>query len=505
MTGLHMPTGRLVMLIALLGIASAIRLFGITDIPMDFHPTKQFRSALTTRAYFHEENTSVEDWKKEVSRDNLRRIGVIVPTVQERAIAAIYSWTGEEQLWIGRLLSSMVWLAGGLFVLAVGRQIASEGGAVLGTSLYLLAPFGVLASQSFQPDPLMIGASAASIWLSVRYHSAPGGTRLSVAAAAAATAIFIKPVAGFIVLPAFFGAGVGLRSAEQPLRAREALLFSVLAFSPVIIFYFYRIFLAGFDDWHRESSFFPGYVLEFSFWDGWLKRIRISMGFTYFLGGLLGAFLARPGLARSLLAALWLGYFSMCIALSYKVSTHDYYHLPALLISALSITQLVDSFRERLVSARVPGLWRVGAVLTIVIGLFLAAGTSVQARRKLPDFSSRVAVAKEIGEVVSHSSKTIFLAQDYGFPLMYYGELSGEAWPYWYDIRDEAVWGGAQQSTSERFHRMLAREQAEYFIVADLEEYARQRDLQQLLEGYPALAESADFIILDLRGVLTDE
>jgi hypothetical protein len=351
----------------------------------------------------------------------------------------------------------------------------------------------------------MIGASAASIWLSVRYHSSPSRVRLWLAAAAGAAAIFIKPVAAFIVLPAFFGAGVGLRNTGERLRASEGLLFALLAIAPVILFYFYRIALAGFDDWHRESSFFPSYILEFSFWDGWLKRVRISMGFTYFLGGLLGAFLARPGLARSLLAALWLGYFSMCFALSYKISTHDYYHLPALLISALSITQLVDSFRDRLVDVRAPSLWKVGAVLTVVIGLFLAAGTSVQARRKLPDFSGQVAIASEIGEAVSHSSKTILLAQDYGFPLMYYGELSGEAWPYWYDLRDEAVWGGPQQSIGERFHEMLVRNQAEYFVVADLEEYARQRDLQQLLERYPVLVARSDFIVFDLRDVTADE
>lgn len=488
----------LLLLIALFGVASAIRVFGISDIPMDFHPTKQFRSALTTRAYFYRDNASVEQWKKEVAEDNLKRIGVIVPTVQERVIAKIYSLSGEERLWIGRFFSSVFWLVGGLCVLAVGRRIASNESALLGTSLYLLAPFGVLASQSFQPDPPMIGACAAAIWLSVRYHVAPSSSRFTLAAAAAAVAIFLKPVAGFIVIPAFVGAGLGLRRAERPFRAVEALLLTVVALGPTIVFYYYRISLAGFDDWHRESSFFPGYMLEFPFWDGWLKRIRISMGFTYFFAGLLGACLARPGLARTLLASLWIGYFLMCFSLSYKISTHDYYHLPALLIGALSITQLTDPLFKVMSEVRAPGMWRFAAVITVINGLLLAAGTSVTARLRVPDFSTKVSLAMQIGQVVSHSRETIFLAPDYGRWLMYYGEMSGDAWPYWYDIRDEAIWSGTRHSTQERFDLMMRRGNSEYFVVADRDEYARQPELRKILVNYPVIFENADCLIYDV-------
>lgn len=489
---------RVFLLMTLVGVAAAIRLFGIDDVPMDFHPTKQFRSAITTRAYFYEGNDSIEQWRKQVAEDNLKRIGIIVPTIQERAIAKIYSLTGEEHLWIGRLLSSVLWLLGGLCVLAIGRQIASNESALLGTSLYLLAPFGVLASQSFQADAPMIAASAASIWLSVRYHAGPSSRRFALAAAAAAAAIFLKPVAGFIVIPAFVGAGLSLRSSERPFRAIEALLLTVVAFGPVVVFYFYRIAMAGFDDWHRESSFFPGYLLEFSFWDGWLKRIRISMGFTYFFAGLLGASLARSGLARTLLASLWIGYFLMCFTLSYKISTHDYYHLPALLISALSITQLSDPLIKAMAEMRTPRLWRLAAVVTVITGLLLAAGTSVQARRRVPEFGPEIELARQIGEAVSHSTTTVFLAPHYGFPLMYYGEISGAAWPYWYDIRDEAIWGGPRYSTRERFELMIERGNAEYFVVADRDEYARQPELSEILVDYPVIFENADCLVYDV-------
>lgn len=231
------------LLVLLFGAALAVRLYGITDPPLDFHPTKQYRSALTTRAYYFEQQPAVAEWQREVARDNLRRIGVIVPTPQERAIAHVYQLMGGERLWLGRVLSATGWLIGGLFLFALARRIASFEGALLGTAFYLLLPFSVIASRSFQPDPLMVMAMVAALFLGVRYQEEGGAVRFGLAAAAAAVAVFIKPISIFLVVAGFVGASLGLREATVRRRAIEWLALVALAVLPSALYYLYRLAL----------------------------------------------------------------------------------------------------------------------------------------------------------------------------------------------------------------------------------------------------------------------
>lgn len=241
-------------------------------------------------------------------------------------------------------------------------------------------------------------------------------------------------------------------------------------------------------------------MLQPEFWDNWLKRLRISLGVTFVVAGLIGALLARSKAARCLLLALWAGYLLMCFSITYKVSTHDYYHLPLIPIVALGLAQLVDSQVD--VLGRFPGpAWRPLALWSVVfVALFIAAGTSVQARRRVPDFSPDIATARAVGELVGHSTRTVILAQHYGRPLMYHGQLSGQPWPDRWDIRDEHLLRPSPGSAAERLTGMLDRHPADFFVVLDLEEFVQQLELARLLrDNFPVYAESDDFVIYDLR------
>lgn len=487
------------LLLALLfGVALGIRVYGITGPPLEFHPTKQYRSAITARAYYYEQAESVTERQREVARDNLQRIGVIVPTPQERAIAWLYVATGGERIWIGRLFSVLCWLAGGMWLYALARRTAGFESAFLATSFYLLLPFGVVASMSFQPDPPMVAAVVGSVLASVRFHERPDPGRFAAAAGVAAVAVFLKPISLFLVLPAFVGSALGYRR-KLP-RAVELLGFALLAVLPSVGFYLYRILVEHYAEWEREASFLPAYTLRFEFWDGWLKRVRLSLGVTYFVAGLVGAMLAARWAARSLLLALWSGYFVMCFAVSYKISTHDYYHLPLVPVVALGLAQLIVPLVERLDTGSFPQRWKLAVWAVVLVGLFVAAGTSVQARRRVPDYTAEIAVARDVGRLVGHSTRTIFLAPDYGHPLMYYGELSGRDWPYGYDIRDEALYTTSPRSAAERLARMTEAEAADFFVVLDRDELSRQPDLAMVLrERFPVFAEGERFIIFDMR------
>jgi hypothetical protein len=82
---------------------------------------------------------------------------------------------------------------------------------------------------------------------------------------------------------------------------------------------------------------------------------------------------------------------------------------------------------------------------------------------------------------------------------MYYGKLSGRYWPYWYDIRDEKLWGVENMTPEQRLSLLGNGIDPEYFIVTDLAELENQSDLKQYLdENYPVLLKEPGFIIYQL-------
>ena len=109
---------------ALFACALSIRVYGIQDAPYDFHPVKQFRSALTARAmYYSSAASSVPDWKKDVAEENLRHIGLLVLPILDKSAALMYQLNGGEVLWAPRFLSALFWLTGGIFLYMIANKI----------------------------------------------------------------------------------------------------------------------------------------------------------------------------------------------------------------------------------------------------------------------------------------------------------------------------------------------------------------------------------------------
>lgn len=115
------------------------------------------------------------------------------------------------------------------------------------------------------------------------------------------------------------------------------------------------------------------------------------------------------------------------------------------------------------------------------------------------DYEEEIAVARRIGEIVNHSTWTIFLAHEYGYPLRYYGQLFGACWPRQQDLEVRKLRHLETLDVQKHFERLTKKWSPEYFIVADLEDFARQKDLRDLLTGrFGVIAESDKYLIFDL-------
>jgi hypothetical protein len=493
-------SSRNVILVILFLGALGIRLEGLESRPFDFHPVKQFRSALTARAFYFESNSATaEKWQQDVASASLSQIETLVLPIVDRVAAAAYGLLGSESLVVARFLSVLFWMIGGVFLYRIGLKTLSADGAIVALAFYLLLPFGVIASQSFQPDPLMVLLLLVSVDAILAYDTRPSARNLSIAALLSAFAVLTKPVSFPILFPAFAALAIRRSGVAAGVLGRHTLAFGAVTLLPSLVYYGYQILaIDGAMQTQASKSFVPGHFFDFRFWDGWQKRIRIVMGFTPFVAGLVGALMQTTKRGRALVPGLWVGYLLMCVLFNYTISTHDYYHLPLIPIVALSLGALSAPILESYRSAH--GGWHsVAAAGLIALALFLSLGTSYQARQRVPDFENRVDLAVEIGAAVDHSTLTIHLAPYQGFPLMYYGQISGRYWPYWFDIRDERLWMAEPPDTSERLAGLMRDFPAEYFIVADLEEFTRQDDLREFLfSAYPVDQRSAKFLVFDL-------
>ena len=515
--------------------AFGLRLYHIDKPPMEFQAARQYHSAILTRA-FYEAPTPLE------RPTSLPPDGIIEPPILEFAASVAYLVLGGEHLWISRLLSAAFWLVGGIFLYLIAKKLVCANAALLPLFFYLFVPFGVIASKAFMPDPLMIMLLLISIFAVLRYHEQPSTLKLIIAALASSLTLLIKPmICFFLVFGAFISLTIYREGIRKTLFSSHLLAFAAISLLPVGLYSQYGALDEGFLQGQLQHKVRPWFLLHLSFWKDWLSQVKVVVGhaalITALIGTLLGALLLRSGLYRTLMLGLWGGYFLFGLVFTYHISTHDYYSLQLIPVVALSLAPIGALIGNGLSRVHLRYYKRVAVLGLLVLVTFLSAyeyrteilsiGEQLQddtyVEREyhgIPvaaDYQDLVKTYEEIGEVTDHSSRTLFLVPDEGFPLIYHGRLDG-AWfpppgvaqaPFWASKQTRRA-DKARVSATERFNIMYAELSPEYFIVVTRfnlwgrpvnflggKEY---KDLRNLLaENFPVVGQSDDYLVFDLR------
>lgn len=532
------PAIRFSIVFLLLITAFAVRLYHINRPPLDFSPIRQYQNAHIIRGLYFENNAAISESRKHIAKLNKERMGfVLEPRIIENAAVFGYRITGGEHLWIPRALSSIFWVIGGLFLYLIARTISSPGIAMFSVIFYLFLPYGILASRSIQPDPLMVMMMLFSIYRVLKYDETPSRINFFAAAIVAAIAVLIKPYCFFMIFGAFFSLIVLRARFWKALFNKNTIIFVLLTALPTIVYYGYGLLTGlGFIGEHAKSSFLPYLVLYPTFWSGWLSMIGDVIGYIAFFLAIVGLFKIKHGRPKALLLGLWIGYFLFGLSATFQIHTHNYYTMPFIPIAALSLGPVAAMVMNRhapLLSLRSKLFFLILISLVLIVGL----GFSM---RKLPlrnvlsdhkselktmatfmgitpefskflsdDFDEHVRIAKEIGERVEHSSNTIFLTPDFGRVLAYYGELSGLPWPtreslYERRLRGTKVPNIKEDFTPENiiilFQGKFIKYSPDFFIITAFDEFDRQTDLKDFLKSnFPVFAQSDNYLIFDLR------
>ncbi|GBD96592.1 dolichyl-phosphate-mannose-protein mannosyltransferase [bacterium BMS3Abin06] len=520
----------------LFAVAFGVRIHNINTPLLDFAPLRQYQSAHITRGYYLETLETVPEWKKEVARLNAKRMGLLLePRILESATLLGYRILGGEYLWVPRVLSSIFWLIGGIFLYLTARKIASQGGALLSTAFYLFLPFGISASRAFQPDPMMIMMLLCSIFTILRYHEQPSISGLLIAAAASALAMFIKPYSLFLIFSLFISLAVYRHGIRKALMNPNLLIFTCLSFLPVVAYYIWGIFSnVGFLQEQAQASLLPQLLLKPYFWKDWLIMIGRVTGYIPFMAALLGFLIISRGLSRALLSGLWIGYFLFGLFFTVHIHTHEYYQLQFIPVVAFSIGQagalagsrllnFLDSKKRVIIFALLLIVTIAGMGLAIrqmqregdKKGLRTAAafiGINTQFPKFIKgDFRREVKIAEEIGEIVGHSTNTVLLTPNFGRVIAYYGELSGLPWPISGSLRERKERGlripGKEELFNERYllirtHGKYIKYTPDFFIITDFREFENQTDLKEFLNAnFPVTARTEDYLIFDLSSM----
>ena len=495
---------RILALVILLGGAFAIRMYDLTDLPFDFHPTRQLLSIIRARGLFYEtQPDGYPTWKLEMGVRHMQSKADIEPIVFERLVAYTYRFTGE-QFWISRIYSSLFWLIGAVFLFLIVRELVSFNGAVFSLTYFLFFPYTIIASRSFQPDILMIALTLGFWWTFLRWTSltlnpSPSGRGAGVRAALLSGllggfAIFIKFPAVFFVIGGALGLVLSRYTLRDLIRNAQLWIIALLGMLPAAAYVFYGVFLDGRLKTEFGGNFYTALMLDPLNYLYWEVKASIAAGGIFIMLGLLGWFLVKDKTHRSLLTGLWIAYFVFGMYFNYHAGTHDYYHLPLIPIVALSLSPFGELAFARLGEAA-SSLWMRSVVFLILLFGMFSVMWDVRNQMKAVDYRPQAEMYAEVGNLLDHQPNVIALTEDYGSRLQYFGSIDAAVWPYLGDIKADGLRGIVFDFEKEFEWRTRS---SAYFIVTDLKQFDLQPDLKAKLAEYPIFAQGDGYVIYQL-------
>jgi len=473
-------------------LALAIRAYDITDLPLDFHPARQLFSAIKARGMYYETLPNVPETQSEFAIQQWKTKVTIEPEIIEHFAVFFYRLTGKEQLWIPRMVSALFWLAGGIFVYLLSRDLVSTNGALLSLAFYLFAPYGIFASRSFQPDPLMVMLIVAFWWLIYRWSDRQTWKWAILAGLVGGMAIFVKFVAVFFVIGGALGTLLGRFKLRELIRDPQVWTLGILGVLPGAAWIAYGKFVAGLFGGDMSGRFIPSLLVSPLFYVQWQVKAAAVAGGIGIMLGLIGLFFVS-GQARAFLLGIWGAYIIFGLYFNYHISTHDYYSLPLLPIVVLSLAPLGSWFLARLAEAGKG--WERSALILILFYGILSTVWDVRNQMKAVDYRPQEKAWAEIGQVLQDGS-TEALTQDYGTWLAYWGWRGADIWPSSGDLYQASVRGNTKD-INKLFDEVAVSKK--YFLVTDMDDFKKQPELRARLSEYPLIAQGEGYLIYDLE------
>jgi hypothetical protein len=492
-----------ILAVVLFILGAGVRLYDLTDEPLETHPARQFRAAIIARAIYYESNPDIPAEENTFAQRERAQSGLIEPSILEWLMAQTYRLTGQENIWVGRIFTISFWLLGGIGVYRLAAGVGSPMGALLALSYYLFLPFGVRLSRTLMPDPIMIGLSVLALWALYTWQNRRETSSAAAWAVAAGlltgAAIFVKTVAGIILIVPFALYILSSLPIKKALSNKHLWLILILAALPTAAYYIWGIFIDGRLATQFGGRFFPQLWTNIVVYKSWGLRIIMEFSLKAFLVGLAGILLASKNNERLLLFGWWAGYFIYGMLFIYYTWTHDYYHLPMVPLVAVSMSPAVAAL-EDYTKKNVRVLRWVQIMLGVAVAYITISGAiqSVSFMNET-DYRQTRQQIKELGAYLASlpEERVIALTADYETSYRFYTFQRAGHWPASGEQNFKQLQGKPTDQFEQLWQEMA--EEAGYFLVTDFKELNRQPNLSERLEEYPILKQTELYTLYDLE------
>lgn len=488
-------------LILLMAVGIGLRLYDMTDPPLDFHATRQLRGAIVARGMYYQMLPDADPALVQTAVQLANSTGQYEPSILEKIVAYVYLWSGGESAWAARVVNTLFWTIGGIFLVLLARRLTSTLISAPTTlvlpplaalAYYLVLPFAVQASRSFQPDPGMVMWIILGIYALYRWSETRTWKWALWAGILGGMAVLVKAVAAYIIAAA--AVSLVLHSLGWRKFWRNAQVWVMMLLMVLPSGFYYLVLRSGraseyFDTWTLSLSHL---LLDPSTYVRWLSLVADLLGLGAVLLGLLGIVLAQ-GRGRALLIGLWVGYVIYGLLTPYQMYTHSYYHIQLVAIVAISLVPGALALAEK-ISVQ-PPFWQVVVAGVFILGVGFASWEAILPQYR-DDYRHEPPYWEEIGNQLPTDGKILALTQDYGYRIMYYGWRKVILWPNRGEIALSELRGEGKEF-EDFFNRRS--EGMNYFLITAFRQLNEQADLKaHLEENYPVYAEGSGYLIYDL-------
>jgi len=332
----YLPT---IALILLLLAGFAVRLYDLTDEPLDWNFIRQIRDTIIARSIFYQILPNADPVMAEKAQSIASHMEVLELPILEGLMAFLYLIFGETT-WIVRILNAICWCLGGHFIYQISKRHFSLWAAVITLFFYLFVPLGIMASRSFQPDAWMVMWVMLSFLLLYRALEEETWQRFIIAGIVAGWSLLVKPTAAFYIGPVFFAVIFVHYGWKEFWRKGKVWALAGITLAPFVIYSLLnrQASAAHFSLWSqgmRDLLFSPQFYID------WMLNVKRLTGLMIIGFALVGVMIA-PNRFKALLIGGWVGYVIYGLFYPYLYSTHDYYHLYLIPMIALSLLPLFD-------------------------------------------------------------------------------------------------------------------------------------------------------------------
>lgn len=483
------------LLILLLVLGFGIRLYDLTDPPLDFHPTRQLRGAIVARGLYYRMLPDADPERREMAIAFKDTIGRYEPPILESLVAVTYRLIGGEHLWVARIYSSLFWVIGGVFLFLLAKRMTSLEAALVALGYYLFLPFAVQASRSFQPDPWMVMWIILTAYSLYRWADTPNWKWALLAGLFGGMAILVKVVAAYLL------AGGAIAVIWHSLGIKRAVKYPqvwVMGGLMVLPAAFYYLLL----NLGATSSYAEGWVfslahllLDPGFYVRWLSFLSKLVGLAVVFLSLIGVLISSPR-SRALMLGLWIGYGIYGLTLPYQMYTHNYYHLQLVPVIALSLAPLVQLLaNESRLQARP---WQYGIILVAIVAMAYSLWVA-RSEMASKDYRREPVYWEQLSSLLPDDGKIVALTQDYGYRILFYGWRRVSLWPSQAELNLSKLRDKGGEKAFETFFSSRI-EGKDYFLVTSLSQLKSQPSLQQRLRNhFPLLRQGDGFLLYDLK------